>query len=271
MAYFLVPSSQRRPMANFTNLTSFIPPVPTPPIAPNFAVCDAAYGLGLSPGNAIILADRLPHDTFPVPYTVNQDLKAPDFYDLPYETHSGSVSITVTVAGAADIDSILLVPNQIRGMVAYIAQQCLEQRRSGGFMTKGIQGLVDYVTDPTSDLDAHPYPSSTAFITVLVGKLETAFSSPGDYDPNLAYFLLHTEIVAMDRVEAQNLDIIGERMLFYTALAARMTRLGHVAWWDTVEVGSNETEAASLPATKAAMHDVSTSRRRSRDRSSLVD
>lgn len=138
-------------------------------------------------------------------------------------------------------------------------------------MTKGIQGLVNYVTDPTSDLDAHPYPSSTAFITVLVGKIDTAFSSPGDYDPNLAYFLQHTEMVAMDRVEAQYLDIIGERMLWYTAQAARMTRLGHVAWWDTLEVGSNETQAASLQATKAAIHDVSTSRRRSRDRSSLVD
>ena len=258
-------------MANFTNLTSLIPPIPTPPIAPNFAVCDPAYGLGLSPRNAILIADILPHDTFPVSYTVNQDLKAPGFYDLPYERHSGGVSITVNVAGAADIDSILLVPNQIRGMAAYITQECLGQRRSGGFMTKGIQGLVNYVTDPTSDLDAHPYPSSTAFITVLVGKIDTAFSSPGDYDPNLAYFLQHTEMVAMDRVEAQYLDIIGERMLWYTAQAARMTRLGHVAWWDTLEVGSNETQAASLQATKAAIHDVRTSRRRSRDRSSLVD
>ena len=258
-------------MANFTNLTSFIPPIPTPPIAPNFVVCDAAYGLGLSPGNALRVADTLPHDAFPVSYTVNQDLKTPDFYDLPYETHSGGISITVTVAGAADIDSILLVPNQIRGMAAYVAQHCLEQRRSGGFMTKGIQGLVDYVTDPTSDLDVNPYPSSTAFITVLVSNLDTAFSSPGDYDPNLAFFLQHTEMLAMERVEAQYLDIIGERMLFYTAQAARMTRLGHMAWWDTVEVGSNETEAASSQATMAAMHDVSTSRRRSRDRSSLVD
>ena len=258
-------------MANFTNITSLIPPIPTPPIAPNFAFCDPAYGLGLSPGNAISVVDRLPHGTFPVPYTVNQDLKAPDFYDLPYETHSGDVSITVTVAGAADIDSILLVPNQIRGMAAYITQHCLEQRRSGGFMTKGIQGLVDYVTDPTSDLDAHSYPSTTAFITVLVGKLDTAFSSPGDYDPTLAYFLQHTEMVAMDRVEAQYLDIIGERMLWYTAQAARMTRLGDLAWWDAVEVGSNETEAASLQASKAAMQDVRTSRRRSKDRSSSVD
>lgn len=258
-------------MANFTNLTSLIPPVPTPPIAPDFAICDPAYGLGLSPGNAIFTADILPRGNFPVSYTVNQDLKAPGFYDLPYETHSGGVSITINVAGLADIDSILLVPNQIRGMTAYITQQCLEQRRSGGFMTKGIQGLKDFVTDPISDLDAHPYPSSTAFITVLVGKLDTAFYSPGDYDPNLAYFLQHAEMVAMDRVEAQYLDIIGERMLWYTAQAERMTRLGHVAWWDTLEVGSNETEAASLQVTKAVMHDVSTSRRRSRDRRSSVD
>ncbi|KAK0515807.1 hypothetical protein JMJ35_001841 [Cladonia borealis] len=257
-------------MANLTNLTSFNPPIPIPPIAPNFAFCDRAYGVGLSQGDAIFLADTLPHGTFPVPYTVNQDLSSPDSYDLPYETHRRDVAITITVAGVADVDSILLVPNEIRGMAAYIVQNCLEQGRGGGFITKGIQGLVDYVTDPTSDLDAHPYPSSTAFITVLLGQPDTAFSSPGDYDPSLAYFLLHTELVAMDMVEPQYLDIIGERMLQYTAQAARMTRLGNVAWWDTPEVGSNETEAAPLRMTNAAMHNVSTSRRRSRDRSRLV-
>lgn len=258
-------------MANFTNLTSLIPPVPTPPIAPNFAVCDPAYGWGLSPGSAITVIDTLPHDAFPVLYTVNQDLKTPGFYDLPHETHGGGVSITVNVAGIADIDSILLVPEQIRGMAAYITQQCLVRQRSGGFMTRGIQGLVDYVTDPGTDLEAHPYPSSTAFITVLVGKLDTAFAAPGDYDPDIAYFLQHTELVAMDRMEAQYLDIIGDRMLWYTAQAARMTRLGNVAWWDGLEVGSNKTEAASSQKTKAAMHDVGTSRRRSRDRRPLVD
>ncbi len=66
-------------------------------------------------------------------------------------------------------------------------------------MTKGIPGLVDYVTDPTSDLYAHPYPSTTAFITVLVGKPDTAFSCPGDYDPDLAYFLQQTELAAWTR------------------------------------------------------------------------
>lgn len=257
-------------MANLTNLTSFSPPIPIPPIAPNFAFCDIAYGFWLSAGDAMFLADTLPHGTFPVPYTVNQDLSSPDSYDLPYETHLGDVAITINVAGTTDIDSILLVPDQIRGMAAYIAQHCLEQRGVGGFMTEGIQGLVDYVTDPTSDLDADPYPSSTAFITVLVGKPDTAFSSPGDYDPKLAYFLQHTEMVAMDKVEAQDLDVIGQRMLLYTAQATRMTRLGDVAWWETPEVGSNGTEAASLQTTNAAMHDVSTSRRRSRDRRSLV-
>ena len=257
-------------MANLTNLTSFVPPIPIPPITPNFAYCDKAYGVGLSQGDAIFLAGTLPHGTFPVPYTVNQDLPSPDSYDLPYETHRRDVAITIYVSGLADVDSILLVPDEIRGMAAYIIQTCLQQGRGGGFMTKAIQGLVDYVTDPTSDLDAHPYPSSTAFITVLLGKPDTAFSYPGDYDPCLAYFLVHTELLAMDTVEPQYLDVIGERMLRYTAMAARMTRLGDVAWWDPPEIGSNETEAAPPQMTNAAMHNVSTSRRRSRDRSPLV-
>lgn len=219
---------------------------------------------------AFFLADRLPHGTLPVPYTVNQDLSSPGFYDLPCETHTGDVAITINVAGVTDINSTFLVPDQIRGMAAYVAQHCLEQRGGGGFTTKDIQGLVDYVTNPTSDVDAHPYPSSTAFITVLVGNTNTAFTCPGDYDPRLAYFLQHTELVAMDQVEPQYLDVIEERMLLYTAQAERMTILGDVAWWETLEVGWNGTEAASPQLTNAAMHNVSTSRRRSRDRHSLV-
>ena len=257
-------------MANLTNLTSFSPPMPIPPIAPNFAVCDRAYGFGLSYEDAIFVADTLPHGTFPAPYTVNLDTSSSGPYDLPYETHLGDVAITVSVAGVADINYIFLVSDQIRGMAAYIAQHCLEERRSGGFITKGIQGLVDYVTDPNSDLNAHPYPSSTAFITVLVGKLDEAFSCPGDYDPTLAHFLQHTELVAMDRVEPRYLDVIGERILLFTTQAARMTRLGDVAWWEIAEVGSNGTEAASLQTANATTHIVSTSRRRSRDRGSLV-
>ena len=69
----------------------------------------------------------------------------------------------------------------------------------------------------------------------------------------------------MDKVEPQYLDVIGERMLLYTAQAARMTRLGDVAWWEIIEVGSNGTEAAFLQTTNATMHNVSTSRRRSGD------
>lgn len=75
----------------------------------------------------------------------------------------------------------------------------------------------------------------------------------------------------MDEVEPQYEDVIRNRVLWYTAQAASMTRLGNVAWWETVEVGSNGTEVASLEATNAAMHDVRTSRRRRRERSSLVD
>lgn len=74
-------------MANLTNLTSFSPPIPIPPIDPDFAICDRVYGFGLSLGEAILVADTLPRGPFPVPYTVNQALESPDFYDLPYVTH----------------------------------------------------------------------------------------------------------------------------------------------------------------------------------------
>ncbi|CAF9943015.1 MAG: hypothetical protein ALECFALPRED_010433 [Alectoria fallacina] len=122
-------------------------------------------------------------------------------YLLPFLEFFGGVSISVDVSGPVNINNINVVPNDIRGMVAYVANRCLGvQRVIGGFVTKRIQGLVGYVTDPISDIDATIYPDSTAFLTVMVSDHQNAHSSPGDYDPMLALFLQKADLDVLSRL-----------------------------------------------------------------------
>ena len=259
-------SSSRCDMANLTNLTSYFPPIPIPPIAPDFLLCHSAYGNGLSQSHeaALRVAGTLPHGTIPSVYTVNDEEAPPGVYELPYQTYSRDVSITVDVSGPADIDTIRLVPNEIRGMAAYVANRCIGAQGKGGFITNQIQGLVNFVTDPTSNLYAPNYPPDSVFVTVLVSDLRNANSFPGDHDPQLAYFLWEVEEAALRRAQPQDRDIFSGRVLRYMAQASRMTRLGNVAWWDDITVEVNVTETAVTQSINAAPQGVATSRQRKR-------
>lgn len=254
-------------MANLTNLTSYIPPIPIPPVAPDFLFCHSAYGNGLSYSHeaALHAAGTLPHGTIPSVYTVSDDEEAPrGFYDLPYQTYSRDISITVDVSGPADIDTIRLVPNEIRGMAAHVANRCIGAQGKAGFITNQIQGLVNFVTDPTSNLDAPNYPPDSVFVTVLVSNLRNANSFPGDYDPQLAYFLWEVEKAALRRAQPQYRDIFSRRVLRYMAQVSRMTRLGEVAWWDDITIEANVTETAITQSINAVPQGAGTSRRRKR-------
>ena len=73
------------------------------------------------------------------------------FSDLPLGSDYRDVAISVRFAAVAVIDFTGLVPKQIRGMAAYIAEDC-SGHGTGGFMIPGIQDLVDDVTDLTGSL-----------------------------------------------------------------------------------------------------------------------
>ena len=228
-------------MTNIVNLNSYTPPVPIPPVLPNFVFCDGAYGTSLSHSEASKAGGLLPQGTLPVTYSIKEpqiDVLAANAsvldleYRLPFLTMFGGVSLSIDLSGPVNMDKINVVPNDIRGMAAYVANQCVGRGRVGGFITKRIQGLVDFVTDPTSDIDESIYPDSTAFLTLTVSNHENSYAFPGDYDPQLAFFLQKAEADALSRVGPPYHSVIADRIVKFARARSRMRRLGtDVPWW----------------------------------------
>ena len=237
-------------MLNYSGLASYVEPIPIAPLFPDFALCSPAYGAGLRRQDGLYAGGILPQGTRLLDYSVIEDQEGGRAwaYELPFDVAFGGVWITVEVASPVSIDSIPLVPNDIRGMAAYLANSCVGARGSGGFVTHRVQGLVDYVTDPMADIDAPEYPASTAFITLTMSSPQHAHSFPGDYDPHMAEILQEAEHRAME-VEAEPLRLeLADRAIRFRAQGQRMSRLGTVPWWDTTLIKGNKTGILNRPS-----------------------
>lgn len=261
-------------MTSLANLTSYVPPVPIPPVAPNFVFCSEAYGTGLIHQHAFRAGGLLPQGTMPVTYSIedpemddpaaNVSVLTPG-YRFPFLESFGGVSISADVSGPININRINVVPNHIRGMAGYVAMQCVARGGVGGFVTHKIRGLVDFVTDPTSNVDAHIYPDSTAFITLLVSNHQNAHTFPGDYDPELALFLQKAEIDVLSRVQPSYYVEIANRAVKFAFARTRMRRLGsEVPWWGAWLYQGNRTATANLQLANVTSEVVATARRRKR-------
>ena len=247
-------------MTSLVNVSSYVSPVPIPPVAPDFVFCNGAYGTHLVKVEASRAASLLPQGTTPVTYFIGDPVLGPlaanvssrelerQEYRLPFIEIFGGVSIAVDVSGPVDINKITVVPNDIRGMAAYVASQCLGIAGWGGFVTKGIQGLVDFVTDPTSDIDYLRYPDSTAFLTVTVGNHQTSHAFPGEYDPEMAFVLRKAEMDALRRVQSPHqIAEIADRIRKFALAEARMRRLRtEVPWWGGWLTQGNGTSVANV-------------------------
>lgn len=264
-------------MAKLVNLSSYVVPIPIQPTAPNFCYCDAAYGTGLRRNDAIHAGALLPQGTRPVTYSVEEagsdglaaNVSAPE-YQLPFLESRGSVSIAIDVSGPVNIDTINVVPNDIRGMVAWVANECLGRRGLGGFVTRRIQGLVDFVTDPTSNIDASIYPDSTAFLTVTVSNHETSHAFPGDYDPQLAVFLRKAAANALGRVAPAYHLVIADRVVKFGIAMSRMRRLEtEVPWWGGWLVQGKRPGTANVQLANVTIKGPATAHRRKKVRGFL--
>lgn len=229
-------------MANFaslTNLTSYNPPIPILPTAPNFAFCHEAYGVGLKREDALSAGSYLPYGSRPVIYSISPG-KPPEgrarFFQLPLDIRFGGVTISIEVASPVDFDSISITPTDLRGMAGYLANYCVGARGKGGWVTKNIQGVVDYVTDPTTDLDVKHYPQSTAFVTLTISKHSALYSFPGDYDPQMAVFLQRKLADTLGRVPLHSQVVIADRIVRFAVKAQSMQRLETEAWWDDMDL-----------------------------------
>ena len=251
-------------------------PFPIPPVAPDFVYCDGAYGTDLFPDDAFDAADLLPRGTVPVPYSVEEpeidDLAANVSalgvgYEFPFLRFKGGVSLSVDVSGPVAIHTIGVIPNDLRGMAAWVAHKCVVQGRGvGGFVTKRLQGLVDFVTDPTKDIDNPDYPDSAAFLTLMVSSHEQSATFPGDYDPQLARVLRQAEIDAWAQAGPRQRPIFQERIQMFTRSEMNMRRLGtDIPWWHGWEsLQGNQTAATSVQRVNTTTEIVATARRRRR-------
>ena len=251
-------------------------PFPIPPVAPDFVYCDGAYGTGLLPDDAFDAADLLPRGTVPVPYSVEEpeiDDLAANFsalgvgYGLPFLTFKGGVSLSIDVSGPVGIHTIGVIPNDFRGMAAWVAHKCVVQSGGvGGFVTKRIRGLVDFVTDPAKDIDNPDYPDSAAFLTLMLSNHEQSGTFPGDYDPQLARVLRQAEIDAWGQAGPRQRPVFQERIQMFTRSEMNMRRLGtDIPWWHGWEsLQGNQTAATSVQRVNMTTESVATARRRRR-------
>ena len=261
-------------MTSLGNFSSHVLPVPIPPVLPNFLFCSGDYGTHLRRSDAFLAGSLLPQGIRPVTYSVD----APDIddlaanvsvpepgYHLPFLELFGGVAISVDVAGAIKIDEFRVAPNDIRGMAGYVAKECVGRQGKGGFITRSIQGLVDYVTDPTSDVEAPLYPDNTAFLTVTVSNQNALNPFPGDYDPQMARFLWKTERAAADREDPRERYIIAGRIKLFARAEVRMRRMGtEVPWWGGWEMQGNRTAVSNLQLSNVTTESATTARRSKR-------
>lgn len=251
-------------------------PYPIPPVAPDFVYCDGAYGTGLFPDDAFNAGDLLHRGARPVPYSVEEpeaDALAANVstlgvgYELPFLTFKGGVSLSIDVSGPVDIHTIGVIPNDLRGMAAWVAHKCVvEGRGVGGFITKRIQGLVNFVTDPTTDIDSQNYPASTAFLTLMLSDHEQSATFPGDYDPQLAKVLRQAEIDAWAEAGPRQRPVLQDRIQKFTRSEMNMRRLAtDVPWWHGWDpLQGNRTAATNVQRVKTTTESAATARRRRR-------
>ena len=259
------------------NLTSWSPPAAIPPAAPDFAFCHQSYGMRMNHQTALFIGGLLPRGNTPRLYTVNDPDSPVGSFDIPYYNTYSDVAVSIEVAGPVDIDQMNIVPDALRGMAGYLADNCIGSRRTGGFITLGIQELVNFVTNPASDLDAPDYPDNTVFLTVTLSRPARVALLPGDYDPQMALFLKQAEGVALDQVDPPSQLVIADRIVRYTVQLQRMRRLGQVAWWadDYLERNSNNTDTLVLQRPSNSSSSISPNqaavRKRKRARRHLQD
>ena len=265
-------------MTSLVNLSSYLSIVPIPPVAPDFLFCNGAYGTHLMKDEAFEAASLLPQGTTPVTYFIDDpdlgpfatNVSSPELgrreHQLPFLESFGDVSIAVDVSGPVEINRFTVVPNDIRGMAAYVASQCLGTAGWGGFVTREIQELVDFVTDPTSDIDFLRYPDRTAFLTVTVGNHQTSHAFPGNYDPEMASVLRKAEANALDHVQSPyDIAEIEDRVRKFALAGANMQRLGtSVPWWSGWFTQENRTSVANVRLANMNAQGVAIARRRRR-------
>ncbi|KAL8726628.1 MAG: hypothetical protein Q9166_006587 [cf. Caloplaca sp. 2 TL-2023] len=155
------------------------------------------------------------------------DLKADDI------EFAGGCMVSIEVAGPHLPQTYALVPDTAYSLVSHIINECVGRAgRVGGFATLDIGKLIDFVINPSVDLEQYP-PSST-FLTVSVTSTNAKKPSPGNYDPIIADTLSGAARDTAMRLPASGAArrTLTERAAKFRQRAMRMSAGGSTyAWW----------------------------------------
>ena len=226
---------------SFPNLTSLHPPRPIFPIHPDFAYCHSFYGSNVDFDFTRVASAKLPEGNEEQQYELHNSSSK---YHLPFTstwqkvTFSVEASVSIT---AAITPYIKIRPKELRGMAAYLSQNCLDpynpSRRTGGFITKRINGLISHILDPNVDIKSVPYPSYTTFLTVTMldnTAHSNLFLAPGDRDPQIPSRLSDAETNEYARQtsmpESERMRFWG-RAIMLAKQSAGMWRGLQAPWW----------------------------------------
>ena len=127
---------------------------------------------------------------------------------------------------------ISIVPSLLRNLAAIVIQRCVQgESGNGGFITYGMQNLVNYIINPVNSLAA-PYPSSATFITVTVlGPTRRKFAT-GDTDPAVPQVLAGAEYNQARLNNDPSVKALYESdARLWTLISTTLIRGGSDTWW----------------------------------------
>ena len=127
-------------------------------------------------------------------------------------------------------------------MAGLVLQRCVLGAGIGGFGTVGINGLIEYILDPSTDYNNPSYRPDTCFVTVAVTGLPGRLFSPGNTDPavplGLAWY--NTKIADMAPLRSATSLHRSANAAYWIIKAAGMQRGSPVSWNRQVSESSDK-------------------------------
>lgn len=147
---------------------SWQPAIPVAPLPPDFVLCSSLYGANLDARDCKHAAGNLPWGGQPMSYRLD---RRPSDFTLPMsvtmgqqeqlyrftlsitKTQIGNCMVSVEIAGPSPPLTIVAIPNQVRGLAAWVANECVSRGGGhGGFATLMIGNLIGFALNPAISL-----------------------------------------------------------------------------------------------------------------------
>ncbi|KAL8712854.1 MAG: hypothetical protein Q9220_003062 [cf. Caloplaca sp. 1 TL-2023] len=206
----------------------------TAPSAPDFDICDRRYGMGLDIPQCDVVVGRMDIGSESTTYQL-------------IDIETGNCMVSIELAGPHLPATYDIVPDTIQRLANHVINECVGRAgHEGGFATVDISKLIDYVVDPSSDVEHYRkffFPGSltklmseitapsSSFLTVAITAASSKKPSPGNYDPIIADTLAGAARDAAMRGPASGSArrTLVQRATSFRAIAMRMS-VGRSGW-----------------------------------------